>query len=108
MVPSFVICFSSLIIRILAFFTAKKNFTHKISRKKKQTHVLITHGVYKYLRHPSYTGFFYYTIFSLIMIGNFASAIILLIVMVKFFRARLEDEEYYLFQFFGERYRNYY
>ena len=85
---------------MMAFFTAKKNFTHIVASRKKKDHELVTHGVYKYLRHPSYTGFFYFSIFSMIMIGNFISAVGFGIGLTKFFRDRLEDEEEYLFEFF--------
>ena len=43
-------------------FTAGINFAHQIAYYKKKTHILIKHGIYKYLRHPSYFGFFYWSI----------------------------------------------
>ena len=43
-------------VRIAALFTAKHNFTHEIADEKKPEHVLVTEGIYKYVRHPGYAG----------------------------------------------------
>lgn len=43
-------------VRIAALFTAKHNFTHEIAEEKKPEHVLVTEGVYKFIRHPGYAG----------------------------------------------------
>jgi protein-S-isoprenylcysteine O-methyltransferase len=45
-----------------AMVTAKSNFTHLISVNKVPTHKLVTDGVYSYLRHPSYFGWFWWSI----------------------------------------------
>eukprot|EP00271_Cylindrocystis_brebissonii_P009901 TRINITY_DN2547_c0_g1_i3.p1 TRINITY_DN2547_c0_g1~~TRINITY_DN2547_c0_g1_i3.p1 ORF type:complete len:114 (+),score=10.16 TRINITY_DN2547_c0_g1_i3:505-846(+) len=34
------------VIRKVAFFTARHNFTHDIKRRRRPNHVLVTHGVY--------------------------------------------------------------
>lgn len=107
-IPSFIISCLALVLRVLSFYTAKHNFTHRVSYTKKKNHELVTDGVYKYLRHPSYTGFFYYSVFSMIMIGNFISALLFFIALSKFFRDRIEDEEEQLFMFFPGKYRKYY
>lgn len=74
-----------MILRIVAFFTAKSNFTHKVAYIYKKGHHLVTNGIYKYLRHPSYTGFFYNTIFSMVLIGNFISAFAFYLALSQFF-----------------------
>mmetsp|Transcript_21983 Transcript_21983/g.21703 ORF Transcript_21983/g.21703 Transcript_21983/m.21703 type:complete len:182 (+) Transcript_21983:237-782(+) len=56
--------------RASAEFTAKSNFTHHISYRKKQTHELITHGVYSFSRHPGYFGWFLWSVSTQIMITN--------------------------------------
>jgi protein-S-isoprenylcysteine O-methyltransferase len=71
--------------RIIAFFTCKHNFTHLISYRKIQGHVLITNGIYSFLRHPAYTGYFYFATFSQIFIGNFVSFILFFCFLIKFF-----------------------
>ena len=48
--------FGGSVVRIAALFTAKHNFTHEIADEKKPEHVLVTEGIYKYVRHPGYAG----------------------------------------------------
>jgi protein-S-isoprenylcysteine O-methyltransferase len=45
-----------------AMITAKSNFTHLISVRKVASHKLVQDGVYRYLRHPSYFGWFWWSI----------------------------------------------
>ena len=73
-------------LRITAFFTAKSNFTHLVRYRKHPEHQLITHGVYSFFRHPSYTGFFYYSVASQLFVGNFISAVGFVFVLIKFFK----------------------
>lgn len=96
-----------MLLRILAFYTAKSNFTHKVSFKKKESHELVTNGIYSVFRHPSYTGFFYYTIASMLLIGNWVSAFLFAMMLSYFFDDRIEYEEHYLLRFFGDKYENY-
>jgi protein-S-isoprenylcysteine O-methyltransferase len=92
MIPAFIVTLISMLIRIIAFFTAKSNFTHKVSRSKKAAHKLVTHGIYSILRHPSYTGFFYYTVASMVLIGNWVSAILFGLMLSVFFDDRIQYE----------------
>lgn len=85
MAPALVISIIALIMRIMAFFTAKSNFTHKVASTKKQSHKLVTNGIYSFFRHPSYTGFFYFSIATMVLIGNFISAILFGIILSVFF-----------------------
>ena len=78
-------------LRVAAFFTAKNNFTHLVRYKKNPKHQLITHGVYSIFRHPSYTGYFYFCVFSQIFLANWISAIGFFIVLSKFFNERIEE-----------------
>jgi protein-S-isoprenylcysteine O-methyltransferase len=96
-IPALLICLCGLVMRLMAFFTAKSNFTHRVKYYKRRGHELVTWGIYKYFRHPSYTGFYYYSIFSMVMLGNFISAIFFAAALTKFFRDRLEGEEESLF-----------
>lgn len=68
------------VLRTLAMWTAGRNFTHMIADYKTSGHELVTHGVYRcapggkdsarlmltrprrYLRHPSYCGWFYWSV----------------------------------------------
>lgn len=76
-------------LRITAFFTCKSNFTHIVRYKKDKKHTLITNGVYSFFRHPSYTGYFYFSIGGQLMIGNFISAVAFFAALARFFHKRI-------------------
>ncbi len=92
--------------RIAAFFTCRSNFTHLVRYRKHTSHQLITHGVYSFFRHPSYTGYFYFAVSSQLFLGNWISSVAFFIVLVKFFNERIDDEEFMLASFF-EKYLYY-
>ena len=48
--------------RISAMFTAARNFTHVVAHEKVEEHKLVTTGVYSICRHPSYFGWFLWSI----------------------------------------------
>lgn len=49
-------------LRKAAMFTAGSNFNHVVQNEKSETHTLVTSGVYAWFRHPSYVGWFYWSI----------------------------------------------
>ena len=49
-------------IRKLAIIHLGKNFTHQVQFVPLQNHRLVTNGIYAYIRHPSYVGWFWYSI----------------------------------------------
>jgi len=77
-------------LRIAAFFTCKSNFTHLVSFNKKQKHTLVTNGVYSIFRHPAYTGFFYYSVFSQLFLGNFITMLGFILALIHFFTKRIK------------------
>ena len=93
--------------RIAALFTGKISFTHLISYKKKKEHILITHGIYSISRHPSYFGFFLWSVSTQILCMNPICIVAYIIVLFKFFKNRILIEEPYLIYFFGQDYINY-
>ena len=58
----FLICVVGDCIRKCAIFTAGKNFTHLIASEHDPEHRLVTNGIYGVWRHPSYVGWFYWSI----------------------------------------------
>lgn len=93
--------------RISSEFTAGRNFTHQIALNKLAKHKLITEGVYKYIRHPSYFGFFWWSLGTQILCMNYISIIGFLFALVSFFRSRINYEELLLIKFFGKDYIEY-
>ena len=49
-------------LRKVAMYTAKASFSHIVENKKADDHVLVTSGVYAWSRHPSYVGWFWWSI----------------------------------------------
>ncbi|EPS72987.1 hypothetical protein M569_01773, partial [Genlisea aurea] len=94
-------------IRKLAIITAGRSFTHLIKRHHEQNHVLITHGIYGYMRHPSYCGFLIWSVGTQIMLCNPISTLAFALVVWKFFQQRVPYEEFFLGQFFGSAYQDY-
>ncbi|XP_054822975.1 protein-S-isoprenylcysteine O-methyltransferase A-like [Prosopis cineraria] len=95
------------LIRKIAIITAGQAFTHLIRIRHDEHHQLITHGIYKFIRHPGYCGFLIWSIGIQIMLCNPLSTIAFAIVVWNFFAKRIPYEEYYLRQFFGAQYREY-
>lgn len=99
------IAFLGIVMRRVAINTLSQHFDSLIQVKENQQ--LIQHGLYKYLRHPSYTGtiitFFGFglasmNVFNLILLP-------LLFILVYHYRTNLEEEV--LEKGFGEEYHAY-
>ena len=90
--------------RSLAMKTAGQNFSHVIQRKKEQGHVLVTHGIYAYLRHPSYVGFFYWALGTQLLLLNPLSLCLCAVLLYRCFSSRIRYEEGCLTHFFGKDY----
>lgn len=94
--------------RSLAMVTCGESFNHYIQRDKKENHVLVTHGIYSILRHPSYVGFYYWAVGTQLVLCNPLSAILYGLAAWTFFRYRITYEEETLKQLFPDgAYENY-
>ncbi|RCH89102.1 hypothetical protein CU097_006436 [Rhizopus azygosporus] len=93
--------------RTIAMFSAKHNFSHHIVDHKENDHVLVTHGIYKIMRHPSYFGFFWWALGAQLLLGNPICFIGFIFVLQRFFSERITYEEYTLERFFGQEWRDY-
>ncbi|RLV85865.1 Protein-S-isoprenylcysteine O-methyltransferase [Meyerozyma sp. JA9] len=90
-----------------AMYTARESFNHYIQQEKDDNHVLIKHGIYKYIRHPSYFGFFWWFIGTQLYLGNTVILVGGSYKLWKFFKARIEYEELLLIKFFKNDYVRY-
>ncbi|KAK3104950.1 hypothetical protein FSP39_013901 [Pinctada imbricata] len=95
------------VLRKVSMFTAKTNFNHYVQFRKHSDHVLVTSGVYSFCRHPSYVGWFYWSIGTQMILFNPVCIVVYTLVSWRFFRARIYEEEIYLLNFFGEDYVDY-
>ncbi|KAE8980180.1 hypothetical protein PF010_g23222 [Phytophthora fragariae] len=93
--------------RISAMSTAASNFSHRIEYLKRKEHKLVTHGVYRFIRHPSYLGWFWWIVGSQILLGNPLCAVGYSIVSWSFFHDRIPYEEQLLLAFFPDEYPAY-
>ena len=93
--------------RKISMLTAMTNFTHIVSFRKHDDHKLVTHGIYAWFRHPSYVGWFYWSIGTQLILCNPVCAVLYAIAAWLFFKDRIEDEEEMLLQFFGNEYLDY-
>lgn len=91
--------------RTTAMCTAGESFNHYIQREHKEKHKLVTSGIYSILRHPLYFGFFWLIVGQQLFLGNYY--FLLYICAYKlwvFFKNRIEFEESFLIEFFGDDY----
>lgn len=102
-----VLCTFGEALRKGAIWTARDNFTHLVQQEKTQTHTLVTHGVYSWFRHPSYVGWFYWSIGTQIVMINPVCVVAYALASWTFFKDRIYYEEITLLNFFGEDYISY-
>mmetsp|Transcript_40075 Transcript_40075/g.48836 ORF Transcript_40075/g.48836 Transcript_40075/m.48836 type:complete len:274 (-) Transcript_40075:22-843(-) len=81
------------ILRSLAMKTAGESFNHIIQNKQKDNHRLVTHGIYRYFRHPSYVGFFYWSIGTQLVLCNPINCVFYAWASWAFFKSRIPYEE---------------
>lgn len=94
-----------LIVRWVAIQKLSGLFTVKISIM--EDHKLITSGIYKYIRHPSYTGMIMYYIGLGLLMHNFISIGILIVLPLSAILIRIHYEEKTLETHFKNQYTEY-
>ncbi|KAH8307360.1 hypothetical protein KR044_010702, partial [Drosophila immigrans] len=102
-----IMCSCGEVIRKVAIITAGRSFTHLVQDEKHADHKLITSGIYAYSRHPSYVGWFYWSIGTQLIMMNPLCIILYTLVSWMFFYDRINIEEYSLIQFFKSDYVRY-
>lgn len=90
-----------------AMFNAGASFNHIVQNTRRQDHALVTGGLYSLTRHPSYVGFFYWSIGTQVMLCNPVCLVVYAVTSWSFFNERIVAEEYMLQQFFGLDYVHY-
>ncbi|KAJ6134431.1 hypothetical protein N7523_000753 [Penicillium sp. IBT 18751x] len=95
------------VIRTVAMATAAGNFNHHVQSEHRPGHVLVKSGLYRFLRHPSYFGFFWWGLGTQLVLGNVVCFVGYALVLWRFFATRIKREETFLIQFFGAEYVQY-
>lgn len=93
--------------RSYAMMQCGESFNHYIQVERKDNHFLVTDGIYKWFRHPSYTGFYYWSIGTQLVLQNPISGLLFAVAGWKFFSQRIPYEERSLIRLFGDEYYNY-
>ena len=79
-------------VRSAAMVQAGSNFNHTVQREKASGHELVTGGIYGWLRHPSYFGFFWWGLGTQVVSGNTLCFVGYAVVLWRFFRDRIQSE----------------
>ena len=101
------LCFfiAGMIVRWTAIISLGKYFTVDVSIQNE--HKVVQHGMYKYVRHPSYTGLLIEFLGLAFYFGTWMSVIILMIPISSVMMYRIRWEENLLRKSFGEQYEKY-
>lgn len=94
-------------LRKVAMIQAKSNFTHTVMHRKRAEHCLVTTGLYGWFRHPSYVGWFYWSIGTQVLLLNPVCCVGYAVASWKFFSERVYSEEQFLIEFFKQEYVDY-
>jgi len=86
--------------------TLGANWAHGAEYQIKSGHELITAGIYRYVRHPIYTGIFISIIGAELVAGSWLW-LVLLIALTAAARTQAAKEEHILLEKFGQDYQNY-
>merc|ERR1712176_1529676 len=97
-----------LFIRAWAMVAAGKNFHHIVQEHNPGAdHELITGSIYSCCRHPSYAGFYWWSVGSQIVLVNPVSVFLFMLANHMFFSGRIPHEEYYLINAYRGQYVEY-
>jgi len=91
-------------IAFVAVFTLRRSYSGALVIR--EDHQLITHGIYRYTRHPVYLG----VIMAILGLPIFASSLyglLIMLVLIPIFLYRIGMEERLLTEEFGDAYRDY-
>ena len=94
-------------LRKMSMVTAGSNFTHLVQYRKRSSHKLVTSGVYSLFRHPSYVGWFVWSVGTQVLLCNPVCLLGYTAASWVFFSDRIYDEEESLVMFFREEYVDY-
>lgn len=115
------------LVRSVAMAQAGTNFNHTPAKTRTEGHELVTSGVYAWLRHPSYFGFYWWALGTQLLVGNKLCLLGYALALWRFFYYRIVGmrkllapvdalqglltstlaEERTLVEFFGKDYEGY-
>lgn len=93
---------SGLFLRYWSLILLGKNFSRDVEVSDEQE--LISHGIYKHIRHPLYLGLFLLTIAVPLYVGNILVFLLSIVLMFISINIRIKEEEAFMEEILGERY----
>lgn len=78
-----------------------------VTLKIRESHALITHGVYRFIRHPMYASFFLLAFAQVLLLGNWLAGWSGLAAVALLYVVRVRHEEAMMLGFFGPEYERY-
>jgi len=93
--------------RSAAMWHAGRSFCHVVQLRRAEGHSLVTTGIYRHLRHPAYTGWFYWSVGTQLVLCNPFCTVVYAAAASGFFADRVPREERFLVQMYGDTYREY-
>lgn len=94
-------------LRKAAEITARHNFTHHIQTARRPEHRVVSHGVYRFARHPGYLGWFAWSVGTQALLCNPVSLVGFAVASWRFFADRIPYEEAQLRRMFPGEYAAY-
>jgi protein-S-isoprenylcysteine O-methyltransferase Ste14 len=75
--------------------------------KLKEEHKLVTHGIFKTIRHPMYTAHWLWALAQAMLLQNWVAGLSMLVAFWLLYSNRVAREEYMMCDRFGDEYRDY-
>ena len=79
----------------------------RFTTELKENHILVTSGVFRYIRHPMYSAHWLWGIAQILLIHNWIAGLASLVVIIPLYILRVRREEHMMLEQFGEEYRTY-
>jgi protein-S-isoprenylcysteine O-methyltransferase len=92
LVVGFALTIVGQVVRTMAMAQAASNFNHHVQSEHQEGHILVRTGLYGYLRHPSYFGFFWWGLGTQLVLGNVVCFVGYTLVLWRFFSTRIKRE----------------
>lgn len=78
-----------------------------VTLEVRENHRLVTHGIYRFIRHPMYGALFLYAIGQALVVPNWLAGPSYLVAMGILFAFRIDTEEQMMLETFGDEYAAY-
>jgi protein-S-isoprenylcysteine O-methyltransferase Ste14 len=78
-----------------------------VTLELRDSHALVTHGLYRYVRHPMYSAFWLWALAQALLLPNWIAGLSGLVGFGVLFFARVGNEERMMLDAFGDEYRAY-